>query len=40
MALEKSRRSAVPTDAIIISEKEAFEYQRKILDKWNVTSDV
>ncbi|XP_056638925.1 uncharacterized protein LOC130446588 [Diorhabda sublineata] len=40
MALQKSRFSQVPQDAVILTEEQALLYYTKILNNWPKTSDV
>ncbi|KAG5875844.1 hypothetical protein JTB14_012964 [Gonioctena quinquepunctata] len=40
MALEKKHMRDIPSDAVILTEEQALMYQSKILNNWNVTSDI
>lgn len=40
MALFKDKPHNIPSDAVQLSEKEALEYQLKLLMKWEDKSDV
>ncbi|CAH1993972.1 unnamed protein product [Acanthoscelides obtectus] len=40
MALERRRMREIPSDAIILTEEQALQYQTKILNNWKATSDI
>lgn len=40
MALLKARPSDIPADAVRLTEKEAIEYQAKVLNDWKNLRDV
>lgn len=40
MALLRGKVELIPSDAVILSESEAFNYQMKILHNWKNLSDM
>lgn len=40
MALQKGNISELPSDAVRLTEKEALEYQLKLLTNWKDKSDM
>lgn len=40
MALLRAKKTAIPSDAVILNEEDALRYQLQILRNWKNTSDV
>lgn len=40
MALSQKKLTDVPSDAVILTETEAYEYQTRIINGWTETSEV
>lgn len=40
MALLKAKYSEIPSDAVVLTEEEALEYQYKTIYRWKKTSDM
>lgn len=40
MALEKKKVSEIPSDAVMLTEKQAMQYHYSVLNNWKSVSDV